>query len=170
MVLCGVVSNGFTSVLCTFCTRVAEDVAAAATAPDDSAEANAMFASESAKGFGDGEDLLGDELALQDTYLWQDKYRPRKPRSVVCTVAPSSLYSLSLSLSLSLPLSLSPSLSLFSSLSLSLSLSLPPPSLPLSLGLSLGLFSLTTAACASCFPLDFTTCFFCAESPGTSIE
>jgi hypothetical protein len=39
-----------------------------------------MFAEEAKKGMDAGEDLLGDELALNDTYLWQDKYRPRKPR------------------------------------------------------------------------------------------
>jgi hypothetical protein len=47
---------------------------------DDSGEAGAMFAAEAKKGMGADEDLLGDDLALNDTYLWQDKYRPRKPR------------------------------------------------------------------------------------------
>ena len=47
---------------------------------DDSAAALTLYQEERSRGFGADEDLLGDELAINDTYLWQDKYRPRKPR------------------------------------------------------------------------------------------
>ena len=39
-----------------------------------------LYQEERSRGMAADEDLLGDELALNDTYLWQDKYRPRKPR------------------------------------------------------------------------------------------
>lgn len=43
-----------------------------------------MFQEEQAKGFDADEDLLGDEVDVKaESYLWQDKFRPRKPRYVV---------------------------------------------------------------------------------------
>ncbi len=61
-------------------THVAVFFAAGVKVDDDSAEANTMYQEERARGFGADEDLLGSDLAINDTYLWQDKYRPRKPR------------------------------------------------------------------------------------------
>ncbi|OZJ04826.1 hypothetical protein BZG36_02347 [Bifiguratus adelaidae] len=52
-----------------------------ATVQDESVATNALLEQEIAKGLDEDENMFNVEAALpQDTYLWQDKYRPRKPR------------------------------------------------------------------------------------------
>ena len=54
--------------------------AAAAAALDPSAAAIEMYSQEQSRGFDENETLFGDEVPVDQTYGWNDKYRPRKPR------------------------------------------------------------------------------------------
>jgi hypothetical protein len=58
-----------------------EEVVESVRNKDESIASSVLFEQEAAKGVDDDEDLFNIEAELaQQTYNWQDKYRPRKPR------------------------------------------------------------------------------------------